>query len=154
MTAGDGREFKLTPEALTIERKTFKQSSTSRRNGGGVFVWVHLRKSSQSVSSHRTSSSPRLVWAAFCIRCWSTVFGAGKRILNAGYVKFHLVAGRLDCDTSTCFLPGAVAPSCRGADQSADRAAQRTGGIRAAGSGSLCVLFYFYSYTISGELMN
>ena len=61
-----------------------------------------------------------------------------------GYVKFiHLVAGWLM--THRLFL-GAVPPTCRGADQSADRAAERTGGIRAAGSGSLCVFF-----TISGR---
>ena len=30
VTSSDGREFKLTPDLLTIEKKTFKQSSEPR----------------------------------------------------------------------------------------------------------------------------
>jgi glycyl-tRNA synthetase len=77
----DGRELTLTPEVITIERKTFKQSSASilRMPSGPATKWL----SHQSENSPQTSSSPRLASVASYMSSSSTISGPASRISSA-----------------------------------------------------------------------
>lgn len=79
--SSDGKEHELTPELLTIERKTFKQSSKCRLH---VYPGAtKLSTSSQSANIPRMLLSPHSALAVFFTHYWNTATGAESKIRSA-----------------------------------------------------------------------
>ena len=88
VTTPDGRELTLTPEVVTIERKTFKQSSASNLIGRQVGRLNKLAvfspsPSPQFANSPQTSSSRPSASVVYCMSSSSTISGLGSRTSNA-----------------------------------------------------------------------